>query len=450
MLIELLPVALLFVFLLGGMPVAFALGISGIVGVYSILGWSGTLGAIATIPYRTTASFTIVSIGMFILMAEIATQSGITSRLFAAANSLVGRLRGGLGIATILASAAFGTLSGSSVAAAATMARVAVPEMLARGYSRRFAAGTTSIAGTLAILIPPSIPLIIYGVITETSIGRLLIAGIVPGTVTVLAYVAVILIWARVSPTAAPRTQAASHRTDSTATSLLGRSRWAEIKYVWPFFLVILLIFVALYSGAVTTTEASAVGASAVVLVWLALSRVPAAGLVPFTLSGLNLAFDRALSSTVMIIVLLIGAYLFSFYLILTGATQAAGAYILQLDWPPEAILAIVILLYLVLGMFMSQLEIMILTLPFVFPIITGLGYDPIWLGIIVVKTIEIGLVTPPVGMNVFVVASASRTVTPIEGFAGVTPFLIAELITLLLLIATPELVTTLPSLMRN
>ena len=168
--LEYLPVGLLFLFLLAGMPVAFSLAISGAIGAVIILGWNGAMGALSGIPYSTTASFTIVSIGMFILMAEIATQSGITSRLFKAANSMVGHRRGGLGIATMLASAAFGTLSGSSIAAAATMSRIAIPEMLKIGYSKEFSAGTVSIAGTLAILIPPSIPLIIYGIITETSI----------------------------------------------------------------------------------------------------------------------------------------------------------------------------------------------------------------------------------------------------------------------------------------
>jgi len=435
-----LPFVLIFVFLLLGMPVAFALAVSGLLGVCLILGPDAMLGAMGTIPYRTTSSFTMVSIGMFILMAEIATQSGITRRLFAAANSLVGHFRGGLGVATMLASAAFGTLSGSSIAAAATMSRIAIPEMLGRGYSKVFAAGTVSMAGTLAVLIPPSIPLIIYGVLTETSIRALLVAGVMPGILTVLLYIVCINIWIRVLPGTAPE------RTRPQSIS----ERWEALKFTWPFLLVVFFIFAGLYTGAVTTTEASAVGVALVTLIWLIMSPLKSAGLERPSFTAFNAAFDRALLSTVMILVLLIGAYIFSFYLILTGATRAVEGFIVTHEWSAGAVLAIVIALYIVLGLFMSQLEIMILTLPFVFPILTGLGYDPIWLGIIVVKTIEIGLVTPPVGLNVYVVATSSGQVTPTEGFRGVAPFLLVEFIILGILIAAPEIVTFLPALMSN
>lgn len=438
--LEILPLALLFVLLILGMPIAFALAVPGLLGVFLILGPEATLGAMGTIPYRTTSSFTIVSIGMFILMAEIATQSGITRRLFAAANSLVGHFRGGLGVATMLASAAFGTLSGSSIAASATMSRIAIPEMLARGYSKVFAAGTVSVAGTLAVLIPPSIPLIIYGVLTETSIRALLVAGVVPGIITVLLNIVCINFWVRLRPETAPERLAPLSVTE----------RWEALKFVWPFMLVVLIIFAALYTGAVTTTEASAVGAALVAVIWLVMSPIKAAGLEKPTFAAFNIAFDRALRSTVMILVLLIGAYIFSFYLILTGATRVVEDFIVTNEWSPSWVLAIVVALYLVLGLFMSQLEIMILTLPFVFPILTGLGYDPIWLGIIVVKTIEIGLVTPPVGMNVYVVASSSGLVTPMEGFRGIAPFLIVEFLILGMLIAWPEIVTFLPAMMNG
>lgn len=437
--VEYLPVALLFITLFAGMPVAFSLAISGAVGAVIILGWDGALGALSGIPYSTTASFTIVSIGMFILMAEIATQSGITSRLFGAANSIVGHRRGGLGIATMLASAAFGTLSGSSIAAAATMSRIAIPEMLDRGYSKKFSAGVVSIAGTLSILIPPSIPLIIFGILTETSIRKLLVAGLVPGAITVCIYVVTIAIWTRLDKDAAPA---------EIAPATL-KERWNAIRYVWPFLLVVMAIFGGLYSGAVTTTEASAVGVTAVVIIWFLLNRIPGAGLNRFTLPRLADSLSRSLNSTVMILVLLIGAYIFSFYLILTGASTSVEHFISALAWPPLAVLCVVIALYLVLGMFMSQLEIMILTLPFVFPVIVSLGYDPIWMGIIVVKTIEIGLVTPPVGMNVFVVSSASKDVSPADGFQGVMPFLIAEFAALILFVAFPDIVTFIPYLME-
>lgn len=434
------PIALFLILLLLGCAVAFSLAISGAVGLLLLVGPQATLGVLQSIPFRTTSSYVLVSIAMFILMAELTAQSGITTRLFAAANAFVGHLRGGLGVATVLASAAFGALSGSSVAAAATMSRVAIPEMLARGYSRAFAAGTTSIAGTLAIVIPPSIPLIIYGLLTETSIGKLLMAGLLPGLLTALAYVFTIGVWTRIDPAVAPAGNAPAS----------ARERWQTSRYLWPFLLVLALVFTALYSGAVTTTEASAVGAMAVFLVWLVLGRVSAAGLNPVSIMGLQQAFNRALRSTVMIVVLLIGAYIFSFYLTNTGFTQAFIQWVSGLDVPRVVILGFVILVYLVLGFFMSQLEIMILTLPFVFPLVTKLGYDPIWFGIIVVKTIEIGLVTPPVGMNVFVVASAaSGRVSVADGFRGVAPFLVTELLVLGVLIALPEIVLLIPRAMQ-
>lgn len=433
-----LPLVLFLLLLLLGCAVAFSLAIAGTVGLWLLLGTEATLGVLQTIPFRTTSSFVMVAIAMFILMAELTSQSGITARLFAAANAFVGHLKGGLGVATVLASAAFGTLSGSSVAAAATMSRVAVPEMLARGYSKSFSAGTASIAGTLAIVIPPSIPLIIFGILTETSISKLLLAGLLPGILTAVSYVCTIFVWTRVDPTVAP-----AGRERATL-----REQWETCRYLWPFLIVLALVFSALYSGAITTTEASAVGAASVFLVWVLLSRVKTAGLSPVNIAGVKQAFDRTLRSTVMIIVLLIGAYIFSFYLTNTGATQFFIDRVAHLDVPRVIILLFVILMYLVLGCFMSQLEIMILTLPFVFPLILKLGYDPIWFGIIVVKTIEMGLVTPPVGMNVFVVASTSRRVSASDGFKGVTPFLITELVVLTILILVPDIALIIPRMM--
>jgi len=437
---DLVPLAVFFVLLLGGMAVAFSLAISGALGIYLLVGLQGTLGMLQTLPYRTTASFTLVAIALFIMMAEFSNESGITRRLFSAANAWVGHLKGGLALATVLASAAFGALSGSSVAAAATMSRVAVPQMLNHGYSKVFAAGTASISGTLAILIPPSIPLIIYGVLTETSISRLLMAGVVPGIITVLFYLIVISVWTHVQPSAAP----------TRATRAKKGERLETTKYLWPFMLVVIFIFGAMYGGIVTATEASGIGAMAVLLMWLILGRMPASGMHPISTTALRQAFDRGLRSTVMIVSLLIGAYIFSFYLINSGVTQVVLQYVDNLDVPPIAILTLVIIVYVILGLFMSQLEIMVLTLPFVFPMITSLGYDGIWLGIIVVKTIEIGLVTPPVGMNVFVVSSTSGMVSPGDGFKGVVPFLIAEVATLILSIAYPEVVLFVPNAMMN
>lgn len=430
-----LPILLFFALLILGMPIAFSLAISGIGGLLLTFGWGPTLGMIQTVPFRQTASYTLTTVGMFILMAELATQSGITSRLFELANRMVGHLRGGLAIATVVACAAFGAISGSSVAATATMSRIAIPEMLERGYSRLLAAGVVSTAGTIAIMIPPSIPLIIYGIVTETSIRMLLLAGILPGILTGILYSLTIAVWARVRPQDAPQFM------ERSSWSL----RWEVMKPTWPFLVVALVILLGIYTGAITPTEAGAVGALVTGIIWVLLSRFSGK---EFRLTGerFGTALDRTLRSTTMIIVMIVGAYFFGYFLTSTGVTQQFTSYVASLPFDRMTILAILIVMYIILGCFLSQLEILVLTLPLVFPIILELGFNPVWFGIIVTKTVEIGLVTPPVGMNVFVMAATADGLTPEDGFKGVVPFFAADLLTLLLLILVPELVLLIPN----
>ncbi|EKN66964.1 TRAP dicarboxylate transporter subunit DctM [Neobacillus bataviensis LMG 21833] len=425
------PLVLLLLFLALGMPIAFALGVSGSIGLFFIGGWDLVLGIIQTTPYDSTANFLFTTIPMFILMAELMTASGITKDIFKAAHKWLGNLPGGLGIATVFAGAGLGAVSGSSTASAATLSASAYPEMQKYGYSTPFSMGVASISGTLAIMIPPSIVLILYGIMTETGIGSLLIAGIIPGIITALGYVVTIWIWAKIDPKVAPRV------TDKPTI----REKFQSLAGIWPMLVIMLVVIGGIYAGVVTATEAGALGAFATFIVALAMKRL--------TFEKINEALKRTLKSTAMIMTIVIGAMILGYFLTATQVTQKMITFVQDAGYSRWLILVLVIILYLILGVFMDQMAILILTLPLTFPLVTSLGFNPIWFGIIVTKTAEIGLVTPPVGMNVFVAAGAAGVRTA-EAFKGVTWFVIADLILLLILILFPFLSTWLPDLMMK
>lgn len=424
-----IPISLLLFLLAFGMPIAFAMLLSGTIGLVMVGGLQMFMGVAQTTPYESVANFLLTTIPMFILMAEFMTASGITKDLFRAGNKWLGNLPGGLGIATVFAGTGLAAVCGSSTASAATLASSAVPEMKRYGYKTHFAMGTVSIAGTLAIMIPPSIVLILYGILTETGIGSLLIAGIIPGALTALGYIITILVWVKRHPDVAPRNEIIPTM----------KEKVESLKGIWPMLLLVMIVIVTIYSGVVTATEAGAFGALAAFLIALAMRRLSWKS----TMEALN----RTLKSTSMILLIVIGAMFFGYYLTSTQVTQNLIGVINESNIPSWVVLLIVIILYLILGMFLDQIAILILTLPFTFPLIISLGYDPIWFGIIVTKTAEIGLVTPPVGMNVFV-ASGSAGVPTAVGFKGVMPFVLCDLLILLILIMLPFLSTWLPGLM--
>lgn len=406
-----------------GVPIGFALGASGFVGLWLVGGLESALGIAATSPYRQSASWILTSIPLFVLMAEMLATSRITRDLFAAANRWVVHLPGGLAIGGVLAAAGLGAVSGSSTAATAAMSKSVTPELLAHGYSRSLSIGTVAAAGTLAIMIPPSVIMVVYGILTESSVGKLFVAGIVPGLLTVLAYTATIVIWALRRPDAAPRRPAFSWA-----------ERFAALRLVWPMVVLFALVIGTLYSGVVTVTESAGLGAAgAVLLSFVFLRRAGFAAFVE--------ALRRTVGTTSMILSIVIGAHIFSYFMTFTGAPQAALGLVENAGIAPWMVLAILLLIYVVLGCFMDQLAILVLTLPIVFPMVLRLGYDPIWFGIVLTKTVEIGLITPPVGMNCFVASSVTRTPLS-QVFRGVTPFILAELVTLALLAAFPWLVT--------
>lgn len=422
-------VLLLLFFLVIGAPVAFALGISGVVGLFLVGGWDSVAGVMNTVPYRTAASYTMSTIPMFILMAELINESGIVRELFTAAQKWLERLPGGLAIAGVFASAGMAALSGSSTASAAALSSISVPEMIRAGYKRHIAAGIITVAGTLAIMIPPSIPLVIYGVVTENSIGKLLIAGVIPGIMTASIYTLGILFWSKIIPDAMPR----------SSSRYSWRERFQSIRNLWAFVILASIVLVSMYLGIATPTEAAAAGAFGALIIPLIRRQID--------FKGIRHAFVLTLRVSTMIFMIIIGAMIFGYFLTATQAVQSMIAFIGNLKTSKEVIFLMIVVLYLFLGCFLDVIAILLITLPLIYPLAMSLGYNAIWFGIIVIKLIEIGLITPPLGMNAYVV-SAATGVPLAEVFKGVGMMLIFELVTLILLILFPIISIWLPSMM--
>ncbi|KAA0911410.1 TRAP transporter large permease [Pusillimonas sp. ANT_WB101] len=425
--ISLIALMLLFLFL--GMPVAFSLGAAGAIGLFFYGGMDTVLGILGTVPYRSAASYALATIPMFILMAQFISASGIVDDVFTAAQRWLERLPGGLAITTIFASAAMAAMSGSSTASAATLSMMAVPQMVKRGYSRSLATGVVAVAGTLAIMIPPSIAFVLYGIITETSIGKLLIAGIIPGIITAAMYCIGIIAWSRVSP----------HSMPSSTNMYSWKERFSTLRNLWPFLILAVIVVGSMYAGLATPTEAAAFGAFGAFVIPLLMGRM--------SKDAFQTSILKTIESTTMIFAIIIGAMIFGYFLTITESTQNLIRYIGDLNVNRWVIMGLIVVLYLLLGCIMDQVAIILVTLPLVFPLVTSLGFDPIWFGVICTKTAEIGMATPPVGMNAYVV-SATTKVPLEEVFRGAAPLIGIDLLTLLILLAFPALSTWLPSTM--
>lgn len=420
---------LLFVLLLAGMPVAFTMLTTGAVGLYLTGGIYPLIGVIKTAPYEHVTSYTLSTLPMFVLMAEFLTAGRFTRDLFAASHKWLGHMRGGIAYAAVAGGVMLSAVSGSSTAAAGTLAAAAHPEMRRYGYNDSFSTGALAVIGTLAIMIPPSIGLVLFGVFTETSVGALLMAGLLPGALTAVSYALTIAVIVRRNPEAAP----------TVAEPVPMREKIAGLLPVWPILLLMGSMIAAIYSGAITPTEVGAVGALAALVIAIAMRRM---GWRDFLH-----ALASATRNSAMILAIIACSAVFGIFLTLTGVTQNLLMAIQAADVPPFVVLLSVLLLLLVLGFFLDQLAILVLTLPLTFPLLAGLGYEPVWLGILFVKAAEIGLITPPMGINVFVVASTTRV--PVgKVFRGVWPFVIAELIVLAILIAFPAISLWLPGCM--
>ncbi len=421
-------IGFLFALLLNGAPVAFAMLIAGAAGLYLSGGYFPLVGLLKTAPYEHVASYTLTTLPMFILMAEFLTAGRFTRDLFAASDKWLGHLRGGIAYSAIAGGVLLAAISGSSSAAAGTLSAAAYPEMKRLGYETRFSTAVLAVVGTLAIMVPPSIGLVFYGIITETSVGKLLVAGFVPGALTAVGYAVSINIQIRRRPEIAPH----------SAARAPVKERWESIKTVWPVLGLMLIIIVSIYSGVITPTEIGAVGALMALALSVVMGRVG--------LRQIGQALSNATRNSAMILTIIACAAVFGAFITLTGVTQDLLLAIQSSGVNRYLVLGAVLLLLFILGFFLDQIAILVLTMPLVFPLLNGLGFDAVWLGIIFVKTAEIGLITPPMGLNVFIVSSTTA-VPAREIFKGIWPFVATEFVILGLLIAIPGFSLWLPAL---
>lgn len=400
-------------------PIGFALGIAGAINLSMLVPPSSISVLMGNVVHTTVSSSVFMAIPMFVLMAEFLSSGGVARDLFLACNRMMRGVRGGLAMACILAGAIHAAATGSSTASAASLARASFPAMMKAGYAPSFAVGTIAIAGTLAIMIPPSVAFILYGIITETSIGKLFLAGIIPGLLTSVGYLITISITLRVKPELGP-----SKEVEAEAYATKGGR-------VWPMVLLIAIVLGGLYGGVATPTEIAAIGALGALIISFSSGRM--------TRTSFFGAIGHTLRITTMIVTIVFGAQLLGYFISFSKATDVILFWIGQSGMPPTMVMLLVVGIYLALGMFMDQAAILILTAPISTALMVGLGYDAVWWGVIIIKTAEIGMVSPPLGMVTFVTASSTKTDLK-TGFVGVTPYLVTEMVILALLLFVPSL----------
>lgn len=430
-LIGVLGIVALFVLLLARIPVAFAIFAVGFVGVSILDSTSSALNLLASESFTVASNAELIVIPLFILMGNVATETGMSRRLYDAAYALIGSIRGGLASATVVGCAGFSALCGSSVASALTMGRVSLSEMERYQYSGKLSTGAVAAGGTLGILIPPSTGFVIYAILTQQSIGRLFLAGVVPGILLCVLFVLLITLLATIKPALAPKGPA---------------TNWSQklrgLSGATPILLVILITIGGIYTGLFSPVEAAAVGAG-LVIGYGALTRQLGWG-------ALWRAARNAILTTATVMLILIAAHLLNPFLALSHIPRTFGEFLVGLNLGAYGTLIIILLCYLVLGCFLEGFAMLVLTMPIFFPVITALGFDPIWFGVLVVLTLEMGLISPPVGVNVFIVKSVAPGVPLRDIFAGVMPFWLVMILAVAVLIAVPELVLFLPDTMMN
>lgn len=419
------------VFLLAFMriPLAVAMAIAGVVGLGLMRGWGPAYASTSQVIFETGFHYVLSVIPLFVLMGNLVARAGMARELFTAANAFVGHRPGGLAMASIIASGGFGSICGSSIATAATMSRVAHPEMARHGYKNSLSTGAIASGGTLGILIPPSTILVIYGIITETDIGQLFIAGILPGllAVTCLCLAVWLITWR--DPAAGP-----------PAARFSAAQRWAALRGIWGVVVLFILVIGGIYGGVFTATEGAGVGAAGAFVIALLRGT-----LTPKVLFDILIESTR---TTAMLFTILIAAMIFTNFVNFTSMPAELRDFVLQFSPNPVMVVVMMMGIYLLLGMVMEELAIVLLTIPVFFPVVVGLGFDPVWFGILIVTIVEIGLISPPVGLNLFVLNSLLPKVGLGTIYRGVWPFVIADVVRLGILIAFPAIALWLPSLM--
>ncbi|ADU38694.1 tripartite ATP-independent transporter DctM subunit [Variovorax boronicumulans] len=419
----------LFVLMLLRVPVGMAMGLVGVVGYSYLVGPGPALKLVGQTSMRTVTDYTFGVIPMFMLMGALVSVSGVSRELFKAANSMIGHLRGGLGVATVVACGGFAAICGSSVATAATFSAVAYPEMRRFNYPQSFSTGVIAAGGTLGAILPPSTVLAVYAILTQQDIGKLFMAGIVPGILAMAMYVLTIAIIVKLRPDWLPGGEVKPWS-----------ERFKDLRNVWAPLVLFVFVIGGLYGGFFTPTEAGGVGASGAFIL----------GLVRRKLDGPKIreALLSATRTAAAVFTVLIGALLFGYFLTITQSPQKLTEFLTGLGIGRYGVLALIMVMYLVLGCLMDAMAMIILTVPIIFPVIVHLGFDPIWFGVIIVMTVELGLIHPPVGMNVFVIKSVVKDVSFTTIFKGVLPFIVTDIVRLVILIAFPVIALWLPTRM--
>ena len=412
-------------------PLALAMAIAGIVGLGLMRGWQPAFASTSQVIFETGFHYVLSVIPLFILMGNLVARAGMARELYAAANAFVGHRKGGLAMASVIASGGFGCICGSSIATAATMTRVAYPEMKRHGYKDTLATGAIASGGTLGILIPPSTILVIYGIITETDIGKLFVAGILPGLVAIICLCVAVMYITWRDPAAGPR-----------AKKFTWPERFAAVRSIWGVGLLFALVIGGIYGGVFTATEGAGVGAAGAF--FFALAR---GVLTPRVLLDILVESTR---TTAMLFTILIGAMIFTSFVNFTSMPGDLRDFLLQFSPHPIMVVVVMMAIYVALGLVMEELSMVLLTIPVFFPVITGLGFDPVWFGILIVTIVEIGMISPPVGMNLFVMNALLPMVKLKAIFQGVWPFVMADIVRLGILIAFPAISLWLPSLMNR
>ncbi len=425
--IGVLGILLLFVLLAFRMHIGLAMALIGFGGVSLIVNLKAGLNILGIVPWAEGSSYSLSVIPLFILMGQFAFVSGISQDIYKSVHEWMGHLRGGLSMATIVACSMFAAVCGSSLATGATMAKVAIPEMQKYGYDPRLATGCVAAGGTLGILIPPSIGFIIYGILTEESIGKLFMAGILPGILLASLFMLAIVVQCYFKPGIGPQVEASSWST-----------RFKSLSGTWPMLSLFVLVMGGIYFGFFTPTEAAGIGAFGACVITVLKGKLDFESLVDSLLVTGNM--------TAMIFLIIIGANIFSSFLALTGIPFMLADSVAALELPRMLVLPLILVVFVLLGCVMDCFAIMILMVPILFPIIQAMNFDPIWFGVLMVIVLEVGLITPPVGLNVFVIKGAVPGVSITTIFQGVWPFLLAAVVCIFAIILFPQIALFIPS----
>jgi C4-dicarboxylate transporter DctM subunit len=423
-------IALLIVLLFSGIHIGVVMGAIGFLGIACISGWAAGLIVLKTVPFTTFANYSMSVVPLFILMGGFCFYAGISKELYDTVHKWLGHLRGGLAMATVGACAAFAAVSGSSLATAATMGTVALPEMRRYRYDPSLAAGCIAAGGSIGILIPPSVPLIIYGILANESIGKLFMAGIIPGVLEAIFYIITIYILCRLEPAKGP---------SGSRTGFM--EKVTSLKATWGVLLLFIIVIGGIYVGIFSPTEAAGVGACGACIFAMVRRRLD--------WQNFKASVVGTVKTTSMIFVIFLGAMILGYFLAVTRLPFELAEFVGGLPVNRYVILALILVVYFMLGCIMDSLAMILLTVPIFYPLITALGFDPIWFGIIIVRAAEIGLITPPVGLNVFVISGITKDIPMYTIFKGIIPFIIADICHVILLVTVPQVATFLPGLMK-